>query len=883
MSAELESESTIPPLRDAIVAAREEMNAGRKRIRDMHDRGLDPQQVCGRLTSLSDAIISRLFDAAAAESDVKSVAESRNDLVLVGLGGYGRRQMAPYSDVDLMLLRGERTVEELTPLVRRFTNAMFDAGFQLGHSLRNAAEAVQLAHSDPVICSSLIDCRLVGGAQPIFEEFRTLFGRMARKRAKAICRMFYAARDAERNHYGESLYLLEPHVKRSRGGLRDIHLLRWIGFAEHGESDPDRLALIGAMSKFEHHRLLGAQEFLLKLRNEMHFNAGNAKDLLERAEQLRMAKVLGYHDSKGMLAVEQFMRDYFRHTNHVWQMTRRREASLNSASAVSRVLDPVLGRTVEGDYRIGVRNIGATRTGLAKLQGNLEGVLKLIELSIRENKPLDHATTSALVLAAPEVSELVTPAVARRFLELLAPPSAAAKAMRTLHELGYLEKILPPMKHARCLLQFNQYHKYTVDEHTLQAIERVTEFAGRTDALGDAYREINDKTLLHLTLLLHDLGKGFEEDHSDVGRRIAEDMGARLLLDERRTADAAFLVHRHLAMAHLAFRRDTGDEELVRRFAQDMATPQRLRMMFAVTCADLAAVGPDVLTKWKVDVLSDLYSRTLAMLEEGHQRARLAPDARRREVAASLTPAERDDAWFQRQIDALPAGFVSVREAPRIAEALRQFRKLPPHGAVAWADYNANAKTVEITGGVDHGRGRGAFSSMAGALSSRGMQIMAADAHILADDLLLLHFVATDPDSKIAPPRGRLEEVARELAVAVDSPQPPTFRRVWGQDAAEASIKLTAMPNDVRIDNRASADATVVEVFTFDRSGLLYQLSRKLHELELTIWRAKISTSLDQVVDVFYVTNRGGGKIEDEGRLESIRREMLAVIETPAS
>jgi [protein-PII] uridylyltransferase len=872
----------MPPLREAVVAAREEMTAGRARIREMHDRGLDPLQVCGRLTSLSDGIISRLFDAAAAEIDPNGVAASRNDLTLVGLGGYGRRQMAPYSDIDLMLLRGERTVDELTPLVRRFTNAMFDAGFQLGHSLRNAAEAVQLAQGDAVICSSLIDCRLVGGSQPLFEEFRTLFGRMARKRAKALCKSFYASRSAERNQYGESLYLLEPHVKRSRGGLRDIHLLRWVGYAEHGESDPDRLAMIGAMSKFEHHRLLGAQDFLLKLRNEMHFAAGGAKDLLDRAEQLRVAKVLGYHDAKGMLAVEQFMRDYFRHTNHVWQMTRRREASLHTASAMSRVLDPVLGRTVEGDYRIGVRNIGATRSGLAKLQGNLEEVLKLTELSLRENKPLDHATTSALVLAAPEVSEIVTPAVARRFLELLAPPSAAAPAMRMLHELGYLEKIIPPMKHARCLLQFNQYHKYTVDEHTLQAIERVTEFAGRADALGDAYREIHDKTLLHLTLLLHDLGKGYEEDHSDVGRRIAEEMGPRLFLNERRAADAAFLVHWHLAMAHLAFRRDTGDEELVRRFAQDMATPQRLRMMFAVTCADLASVGPDVLTKWKVDVLADLYARTLAMLEEGHGSARLAPDARRREVTASLTPAERDDAWFQRQIDALPASFVSAREAPRIAEALRQFRNLPPRGAVAWGEYNADAKTVEFIGGVDHGRGRGAFSSMAGGLSSRGLQIMSAHAHILADDLLLLRYVATDPDSKGAPPRGRLEEVACELVAAVDSQRPPVFRRVWGQDAAEASMKLTAMPNDVRMDNRASAEATVVEVFTFDRTGLLYQLSRKLHELELTIWRAKISTSLDQVVDVFYVTNRGGGKIEDEGRLETIRREMLAVIESPA-
>ncbi len=867
-------------LQAAIAAAREEMTAGRERIREMHHRGLDPHQVCGRLTSLTDGLVSKLFDAAAAESGPGIADTVRGDLALVALGGYGRRQQAPYSDVDLMLLRGERTVEELTPVVRRFTNSMFDAGFQLGHSLRTAAEATSLARGDAVICSSLIDCRLVGGSQPLFNEFRTAFEKLVRKRSKALAASFHVARAEERQQFGESLYLLEPHVKRSRGGLRDIHLLRWIGFAEHGESDPDRLAMIGAMSKFDHHRLQSAQAFLLKLRNDMHFNAANGKDLLDRAEQLRMAEVLGFRGGEGMLPVEQFMRDYFRHSNHVWQMVRRREAGLHAPSAVSRVLDPVLGRTVEGDYRVGVRNIGVTRTGFAKLAGSLTEVLRLVELAIRENKPLDNATTSALVLSAPEVSDEVTPAIAGRFLDLLAPPAAAGQAMRMLHELGYLEKIIPQMKHARCLLQFNQYHKYTVDEHTLQAIDRAGEFAERHDRLGGAYREITDKTLLHLALLMHDMGKGYEEDHSEIGRRMSLEIGERLFLGDRRTADLAFLVHQHLAMSHLAFRRDTGDKAVIQRFAHDIVTPQRLRMLYAVTCADLAAVGPEVLTRWKVDVLADLYARTLAVLDDRPALNQFDHDQRRREVAASLTPAERADAWFQRQIDALPAGMIAARETAGVAEALRRFRRLPLHGATAWGEYNADSKTVEFTGGVDRGRGRGAFSSMAGALSSHGLQILAADAQVLADDLLLLRFTATDPESKGAPHQGRLDEVARQLATSVDSPEPPKFRRLWGQDIVEASMKLTALKNDVRIDNHASEFATVVEVFTFDRVGLLYRLSRKLHDMELTIWHAKIGTYIDQVVDVFYVTNRGGGKIQDEGRLDQIRREMMAVIES---
>jgi [protein-PII] uridylyltransferase len=488
-----------------------------------------------------------------------------------------------------------------------------------------------------------------------------------------------------------------------------------------------------------------------------------------------------------------------------------------------------------------------------------------------------------LILAAPDCSEEVTPAVGERFLYLLSKPMLAGPALRTLHELGYLEKIVPQVKHARCLLQFNQYHKFTVDEHSLQAVEQVAGFASREDALGQVYRDLADKSRLHLALLLHDLGKGFEEDHSEVGRRIAEDAAKRLFLPSKAAEDVTMLVHQHLAMSHLAFRRDTGDPLVVRRFAELVGTADRLRMLFAMSCADLAAVGPDVLTQWKVEVLTELYRKTLALLVDQPAAPSAEHDQRRSDALKRLTPDERDDSWFQRQMEALPAGFVAARSPTQTVEALRRLRKLSDRGADAWGEYNADAQTIEFTAGVDRGRGRGAFSSMAGALSSSGLQILGADAQIMADDLLLLRFVVLDPDTSGQPSERRLADVAAIMVKSVDAKEPPRFRRIWGEETAEASRKLTGMPNDVRIDNQTSAEATVMEVFTFDRTGLLYRLARKLHELELTIWHAKIGTYIDQVVDVFYVTNRGGGKIEDDERLAWIRREMLAVIEAPSS
>lgn len=868
-------------LSEAVRVAREEMTAGCERIREMHDRGLDGLQVCGRLTSLVDEIVGRLFDAAAADIDPSGSEKLRTQIALVALGGYGRRHSAPYSDVDLMLLHGSDRPDELTPLVRKFTNAMFDAGFQLGSSLRSAEEAVALARGDGVVCSSLIDNRLVAGSQPLHEQFRGMFERMVRKRAKAVCRSFCKSREAERNQYGQSIYLLEPHVKRSRGGLRDLHLLRWMGFAELGESDPERQFHEGAISKFDHHRLQSAQLFLLRLRNEMHFHAAGGKDLLDRAEQLRISERMGYSGGEGMLPVERFMRDYFRHTNHIWQMARRREAAIDAVTTMSRILDPVVGRKVEGDFRVGVRQISATRSGLAKLEGDLEQVLRIVELSISERKPLDHATSSALLLQAPECSEQITPAIAERFMYLLGSPALAGGSLRLLHELGYLEKIVPPVKHARCLLQFNQYHKYTVDEHSLQAVERVADFAARQDALGEAYRNVADKSRLHLALLLHDLGKGFEEDHSEVGRRIAEEASRRLLLSPSAADDVMMLVHQHLSMVHLAFRRDTSDPEVVQRFAELVGTADRLQMLFALSCADLAAVGPDVLNQWKVEVLTELYRKTLNALGEQPSTQDDGYGQRRGEALAQLTPQQREDEWFHRQADSLPPSYLAVRTPKQIADALRRFRKLPARGADAWGQYNREAQTVEFTVGVHQGRGRGAFSSSAGVLSSNGFEILAADAQVLADGLLFLRFESLDCDASGEPDAARIANVAGELIAAVDSASPPRFRRIWGEETAQASRKLTGLPNDVRIDNASSRDATVIEVYTFDRTGLLYRLARKLHELELTIWHAKIGTNVDQVVDVFYVTSRGGGKIEDAERLESIRREMLDVIDAP--
>jgi [protein-PII] uridylyltransferase len=864
---------------DTLNSLKQELHTRRAEIRAIHDRGLPGAQVSAKLASMIDTIVMRLFEVALEQAGARA-DELRANLAIVCLGSHGRRQCSPYSDVDLMFLYQSLRGEEVAELLRPLTQGVFDIGLQLGSSIRKSADAVQLARDDAVICTSLIDARLLLGNQALFEEFRGSFEKMVRRHSKSLCRLFIEARTKERDQYGESVYLLEPHVKRSRGGLRDMNLLRWLGFVEFGAADPDRLHLLGAISKFDHHRLQSATEYLLRLRNEMHFHAGSEVDMLDRAEQMRIAEWLGFQQRSGLLPVEQFMRDYFRHTNHIWQLVRRREASFHASSAASRVLDPLFGRTVSGLFRIGINTIGATPAGFATIKQDMREVLKLVELAADENKPLDQPTYSTLLLAAPDYPDEASDEVRQQFYDLLKHPILVGRILNLLHELGYLEKIIPAMKHARCLLQFNQYHKYTVDEHSLRAVSEAAKFADREGRLGTAYREIVDKRVLHLALLLHDLGKGFEEDHSEVGKRIAEETVRLFRLDERSADDVVFLVHKHLAMSHITFRRDTSDARLLEVFARQVGTVVRLRMLLVLSCADLAAVGPDVLTDWKRDVLAETYTQTLSFLESDDTtdfRAKIT--AKTAEVLKSFTPAQLADDWYARQLDALASSHLMRQEPRAIIETLTRLRSLGENEATAWCTYQKATKTVECTAAVNQGVGRGVFSSMAGALSSERLEILSADIDVLADNLLLARYTVTDSVSLKAPPKDRLSEISDKMVAAVRSQEPPRFVRVWGQEQAAAAKKLSAMPTEVRIDNTLSADYTIIEVFTFDRPGLLYALARKLHDLSLVIRHAKIGTYLDQVVDVFYVTSREREKINDDGWLEHIKHEMRQAIE----
>jgi [protein-PII] uridylyltransferase len=875
-------------LSPAVVAAREKITSGRDKLRRQHEGATPGVQVCAHFTDLLEGVVVDLFRDALSEVS----GEARRDLeartAVIAHSGFGRRGMAPYSDVDVMLLHAADSAA-LAPLLRRFSQNLYDCGMDVGFAARTASEACHLARGDATILTSLSESRLIAGDQSLFDDFEAKFRRQTRRHWRRLLAAIEEARREERSKYGETVFLLEPNVKRSRGGLRDLAFIRWIGFVRYGLNDFDGLAEAGHLTKEEQINLRAARDFLLWLRNDLHFTHGKAEDVLDRGEQVRLAELRQYLPVAGLLPVEQFMREYFQHTSNVREIAAHLAAAARPRRVLRWLLEPLVSHQFEGDFRIGPTSIWATRRGLARLKGDLGEVLRLLDLANLADKRVDHETWQAvrsamLNLGAADPDESLPREISERFLSLLSQPARLAELLRRLHDLRALEQIIPGMTHARGLLQFNAYHRYTVDEHSIRVVEYLTQLQNDQGTPGEVYRSIKQKSILHLAALLHDLGKGYVEDHSEVGARLAEQTAVRLGLGDREAETLRFLVLKHLRMSHLAQQQDIHDDSVVVPFAVEVGSPEVLKMLYVLTLSDLAGVGPGVLNEWKQQLLTDLYEHTLHLLTS-HSPIKAASEriGRRRDEILSLARRREGLAWFETQIISLPASCLFAWPPAEAVEKLDRLRKLPRRDAVAWGSYLPSHSAVEYTIGTYEEITPGIFHKLTGALTASRQQILSADINTLAEGLVLDRFFVQDQDySGQPPPQDRIDQVCQALVASLTdgSDKPPTFRKLWHQRTTAQDAAIRHLPTRVTIDNSTAEKYTIIATFAYDKMGLLYAIARTLFELELSVSTAKIGTHLDQVVDVFYVTDqRTGRKVFDESRLAEVRRRLMEAIE----
>ena len=873
-----------------VLRGRASLAALRLRLVAERAAGTPPRSIARIASDLTDGLVldvwRSVLDDLRAGADPKGSEVDR--LVLVAHGGYGRRCQAPFSDIDLMLLHPPSADSVVAAAARRLLQDLFDIGLEVGQSVRTVSEATRLARTDATVFSTLIEARLLDGPSGAGEPFdklsrdlAALAGRAPERMAAKLCE----ARGKEAARYGESAALLEPNVKRSPGGLRDLHLVHWLGYVTHGTTDDAALVAAGMLAPRDVAALDDALDYLTGIRIDLHLAAGRAADDLTRQEQQRLAETRGLPSPPGLLPVEVFMREYFRHTREVVRIVENVKArAVRRPRRVSWV-SGILSHRVDDRYLVGPTTVAVLPARRGEVAASLAAILRLLELSQTYGWPIDSDTWDAIrgaVGASADAGGTVTSAlpadVCAGFLALFDRPERLGASLRRLHDIGLLERIIPEFAHARDLLQFNNYHKYTVDEHSIRAVEAAVAHGAAKGWMANLWRHLGRRRLLLLALLIHDLGKGYEEDHSEVGRRIAEGVSSRLGLSTEEGEILSFLVHRHLVMAHLAFRRDSSDPALVVRFACEVGSPEVLAMLTLLTAADVTAVGPGVWTDWKSDLLADLHARTLGVLDgEGPS---LSAEHHRRGLESLLQEWEPDDPVVRigRQ---LPSATLRDLPPQQILEELVQLARLPADGIFVATRWQPDTSTVAVTVGTRESVAPGVFHRVTGALTSQRLEILAAGIHTLDDGIVIDHFTVLDPDFTGAPPPDRFADIATAIRAGIKADRAPTFTPRLNPLAPRPS-PAGGHPVRVAIDNASSDTSTIVEVFATDAPGLLYRIASTLFDAGLSVRSAKVGTYLDQVVDGFHVTDQTGGKIVDVERLERVRKALeVAVTSAP--
>lgn len=849
--------------------------------------GASGSEVVIAQTDLVDALIIGRYRNAARQGGDAMMTASFQHCCLVAIGGYGRRELSPYSDIDLMVLFRPEAGKIVPEFVRQVLHPLWDVGFQVGHSVRTIQDCISLGLSDPTVRTSMMEARFLTGNAQLFQDFHSLY---ARKVATVAVEKFLEQKQAERHReyekFGETVYLLEPNVKKSQGGLRDLHLLQWAGIARYQAPTIRELSDRGMLSHQDYAVVMDAREFLLRVRALLHVHAGMAQEILSFEEQVWLAAQFGFEDRPHLLAVEQFMQQYYRHTMGLHEVTMRFVQRCKPRSLWARLTGWLPAARLEQYFVLA----GETLTVPVELRPRvIESpalLMRLFDLARSKGAAIEPALVEDIHRHMEGLAEegFNTPEVSRTFLNIMAGPGTAA-TLEAMHRAHVLEKLIPICSSVRGLMQFNQYHKYTVDEHSLLAVAKVETFAQDQGMLGEVYREVKRKDLLHLAVFLHDMGKGQEEDHSEVGRRIAEDMATRLGLDERERRTVAFLVYRHLLMAHTAFRRDPNDEKVILPFAREVGTPEVLRKLLVLTAADIAAVGPGVLTKWKESLLIELYVRT--MQEVSGERAVADAPERLKNIASEVMrqPAlqgqvEITQPWVEAQLREFPLRYAYGTSPRRIAAHLSVIRRLTAGDVLVDSEYNEVLGTCEYAVVTFNNVIPGIFTKIAGVMAANALQILDAQILTRQDGVVVDTFQVTDPDYKGAPPADRRESIGAMIRSVLLGQEPVEVVLQRGtRMSASRMVGPARQATEVRIDNETSDRYTIVDVFADDRQGLLYVITNAIFRQGLSVHAARISTRLDQVADVFYVTDAQGGKVEQTEQIEQIRQGVWAEIE----
>jgi [protein-PII] uridylyltransferase len=855
--------------------------AAQERIRHEHDAGARGRNVVRHITALVDDVVRTVFQYVQTQHPVAT-----EPCALVALGGYGRGELNPFSDIDLMFLCQKTPPDQI---VRDTLYLLWDVGYTLGHSVRTRRDVVKMADTDVTAQTAMLEVRLIDGDQALFAWFQEEVGhhRFTPRRRHTFVRQKIAECRKRHTVFADTVNLMEPNVKESPGGLRDYHTALWIGTAFYQANTVAALVDQGLLTPSDQAAVEIALDFLFRVRNALHYRHGRKNDLLSVDVQEPLAAALGFRPSEHKLAVESFLKTYYMHANVLFNLC------VTLIEAVTHTYQPRLWRWLRRPQRVG--------EGFIIIDGYMHHEAPGLEIHLREHPvALIQAFAKAQeyrVPLAPTLSRtlkaqasVLTSASVRRapeavavFFRILSQPHAAS-ILREMHRHGLLGAYIPEFDALTCLVQHDLYHRYTVDEHTLRSIEVLESLAETNNPflqpLVRLYNQTSDKALLKFALLLHDLGKDVgpgRASHVYRSGELAEVVCERLGLPSEQCRMIQLLTVHHLAMNRIAQRRDITDEKVIAEFASMVETVSGLEQLYLLTFADTSAVGPDVWNTWKGTLLADLYRRTLNYLL--HQRP-LTP-ASPEELRQHLRPAilEALDPQYSVEdvdhfLDTMPARYLVATPPDQIARHLILTQPALGTSIVVYPEQNFSGGFTNVT--ICVAERRGVFSMIAGALSRNKLNILGAQIytsrHGVVVDTLQVETLEKTPvtDQRV------WQQVEADLHAALGGAL--HFETVLTQrrhPAHERKLRAFAQPPQILIENSSSDSHTIIEVQAQDHLGLLYKLTRVLYERGLDVALAKISTEANRAIDVFYVTDTAGGKITNEGETGMIRQSLL--------
>ena len=803
-------------------------------------------------------------------------------LSIISVGGYGRREMAPFSDVDLLFLTPYKMAPWSENVIETILYLLWDLKLKVGHSSRSIKDCLRLGSDDYTIRTAMLEHRFVCGdinlASQLNEKlWRNLFSGTAKD--------FISAKLIERENRHEKhgqRYMVEPNVKEGKGGLRDLQSLYWIAKYVYQTQNISDLVDLNVFRSDEYLQFEQAEEFLWAVRCQMHHLADRAIEQLSFDLQVEVASAMGYHDSRDQRAVEIFMQDYFRHATRVGDLTR---IFLTSLEAVHAKDEPLLERIfkrkpkIDNNYIV-IHNRLAIKSEKEFLTNPIN-LLKLFSEALRTGL-LIHPNAMRLVSAnlAMVNNEFRASTEAQQiFLELLLKHGNPERALRRMNELGFLAKFIPEFEPIVAMMQFNMYHSYTVDEHTIQCLKTLAqiekgELVEELPIASSILKDGVNRKVIYIALLLHDIGKGRSDDHSILGAKIAKQVSPRLGLNKQETETVEWLVRYHLLMSDMAQKRDISDPRTVRDFAKAVQSVKRLNLLTVLTVCDVRSVGPDTWNNWKATLIRQLYAETKAILEQGAE----ALNRENRMTEAKKALREKLSEWDNKDIKIETGRHYPPYWQGFQVDAQFAFAKL-------LRNLGADEIKIELTPDTDRDATRicfalsdhpGIFSRLAGALALVGANVVDARSYTSKDGFATAAFWIQDGDGSPYN-QARFSRLRRMIEKTL-SGEVITREAIKERDKFKKREKAFKVPTSITFDNEGSEIYTIIEVDTRDRPGLLFDLTRTLANMNVYIASAVIATYGEQVVDSFYVKDMFGLKFHSESKQKKLEQNLRQAI-----